>query len=146
MSTVDQAPAKWVGQSLRRKEDPPLITGRAQYVDDISLPGMLWAAIVRSPQAHAKIISIDTSAALQRDGIHAVYTGEDMGDLLAPLPHAWAPPGVEVKTPERWPLARGEVTDEASVRRGLEGNLCRCTGYHGIVQAVLAAAGKGSST
>jgi len=109
MSTVEQAPRKWVGQSLRRKEDPPLITGQAQYVDDISLPGMLWLAVVRSPEAHAKIISIDTSVALAREDIHAVYTGEDMSDLLAPLPMAWAPPGVEVKTPERWPLARGEV-------------------------------------
>ena len=53
MSTVEKAPAKWVGQSLRRKEDPRLITGRATYVDDITLPGQLWAAIVRSPEAHA---------------------------------------------------------------------------------------------
>ncbi|CAN5622403.1 molybdopterin-dependent oxidoreductase [soil metagenome] len=109
MSTVEQAPSKWVGQSLRRKEDPPLITGRAQYVDDISLPGMLWVAVVRSPEAHAKVVSIDGSAALAREDIHAVYSGEDMSDLLAPLPMAWAPPGVEVKTPERWPLVRGEV-------------------------------------
>jgi carbon-monoxide dehydrogenase large subunit len=110
MSTVEQAPEKFVGQSLRRKEDPPLITGSAQFIDDISLPGMLWAAVVRSPEAHAKIVSIDTSAALARDDIHGVYTGEDMSDLLAPLPHAWAPPGVEVKVPERWPLARGKVS------------------------------------
>ncbi len=109
MSTIEESPAKWVGQSLRRKEDPPLITGNAQYVDDITLPGMLWAAVVRSPEAHAKIISIDTSAALAHDGVQGVYTGEDMSDLLAPLPMAWAPPGVEVKAPERWPLARGAV-------------------------------------
>ncbi len=110
MSTVEQAPAaNWVGRSLRRKEDPRLITGRATYVDDLALPGMLWAAVVRSPEAHANIVSIDTSRALARPGIRAVYTGEDMSDLLAPLPMAWAPPGVEIKTPERWPLARGRV-------------------------------------
>ena len=98
-----------VGSALRRKEDPRLITGRAPYVDDISLPGMLWAAIVRSPEAHAKVVSIDTSAATARDGITAVFTGEDMSDLGGPLPMAWAPPGVEVNNPEHWPLVRGVV-------------------------------------
>ena len=110
MSTIEETPtAKHVGQSIRRKEDPRLITGRATYVDDFVLHGMLHMAVVRSPEAHAKIVSIDASAALARPGVKAVYTGEDMSDLLAPLPMAWAPPGVEVKTPERWPLARGEV-------------------------------------
>ncbi len=109
MSTVEQAPTKHVGQSLRRKEDPRLITGRAQYVDDIALHGMLHMAVVRSPEAHARIISIDTAAATAMDGVTAVFTGEEMSDLLAPLPMAWAPPGVEVKAPERWPLARGTV-------------------------------------
>jgi carbon-monoxide dehydrogenase large subunit len=101
--------AKHVGQSLRRKEDPRLITGRATFVDDLALPGMLHAAVVRSVEAHANIVSIDTSAALARPGIKAVYTGNDMSDLLAPLPMAWAPPGVEIKTPERWPIARDRV-------------------------------------
>ncbi len=98
-----------VGQAIRRKEDPRLITGRARYVDDIVLPGTLWAAFVRSPEAHAKIVSIDSSLALERDGIHAVYTGEDMSDLGGPLPMAWVPPGVEVNNPEHWPIARGAV-------------------------------------
>ncbi|HEY2439964.1 MAG TPA: xanthine dehydrogenase family protein molybdopterin-binding subunit [Solirubrobacteraceae bacterium] len=109
MSATDQAPAGHVGRVMRRKEDPRLITGRARYVDDISLPGQLWAALVRSPEAHAKVVSIDTSAAAARDGIHAVFTGEDMSDLGGPLPMAWAPPGVEVNNPEHWPLARGTV-------------------------------------
>jgi carbon-monoxide dehydrogenase large subunit len=99
----------YVGQSLRRKEDPPLITGRGRYVDDIQLPGTLHAAIIRSPEAHAKIVSIDTSAAKARKGVRLVLTGEDLSDLAAPLPMAWAPPGVEMKTPEHWPLARGKV-------------------------------------
>jgi carbon-monoxide dehydrogenase large subunit len=98
-----------VGESLRRKEDPRLITGKATYVDDMVLPGMLYMAIVRSPEAHARISSIDTSAAAEREGVRGVFTGEDLLDLLAPLPMAWVPPGVEVKTPEHWPLARGKV-------------------------------------
>ncbi|HEX3977055.1 MAG TPA: xanthine dehydrogenase family protein molybdopterin-binding subunit [Solirubrobacteraceae bacterium] len=109
MSVTDAAPVGHVGRELRRKEDPPLITGRALYVDDISLPGQLWAAFVRSPEAHAKVVSIDTSAAAARDGIRAVFTGADMADLGGPLPMAWVPPGVEVNNPEHWPLARGVV-------------------------------------
>jgi carbon-monoxide dehydrogenase large subunit len=98
-----------VGRSLRRKEDPRLITGRARYVDDISLPGTLWAALVRSPEAHARIVSIDTSAALARPGVHAVFTGQDLTDLGGPLPLAWVPPGIEVNNPDHWPLARDAV-------------------------------------
>jgi aerobic carbon-monoxide dehydrogenase large subunit len=97
-----------VGRSLRRKEDPRLIQGQASYVDDINLTGQLWAAWVRSPEAHAKIVSIDTSAAKARDGVVAVYTNEDL-DMEAGLPMAWVPPGVEVNTPDHWVLAKGEV-------------------------------------
>src|SRR5947209_11339299 len=93
----------YVGRRMRRKEDPPLIMGQGQYTDDIVLPGMLYAAIVRSPEAHAKITSIDASAALERPGIHAVLAGEDL-ELAAGMPMAWVPPGVEIKTPEHWPL------------------------------------------
>jgi carbon-monoxide dehydrogenase large subunit len=93
---------------MRRKEDPPLITGRGSYTDDMVLPGMLYTAIVRSPEAHARISKIDAGAALARPGIHAVLTGEDL-DLAAGIPMAWVPPGVEIKTPEHWPLAKGEV-------------------------------------
>src|SRR2546423_706085 len=99
----------YVGQALRRKEDPPLITGRGRYVDDIRLPGTLYAAIVRSTEAHATIVSIDTSALEGRGDVRLVLTGEDLKDLVAPLPMAWAPPGVQVNTPEHWPLARGKV-------------------------------------
>jgi aerobic carbon-monoxide dehydrogenase large subunit len=99
-----------IGQAMRRKEDPRMITGRGRYTEDINLPGMLHAVVVRSPEAHATIASIDTSAALERDGVVTVLTGEDMaGDFAAPLAMVWAPPGVEIKTPEHWPLKRGEV-------------------------------------
>jgi carbon-monoxide dehydrogenase large subunit len=109
MSTVEQAPAgTFVGRAMRRKEDPRMITGRGRYVDDVVLPGMLYMAVVRSPEAHARIVSIDASAARERPGVQGVFTGEDL-DLQAPIPMAWAPPGVEVRTPEYWPLAKGEV-------------------------------------
>jgi carbon-monoxide dehydrogenase large subunit len=97
-----------VGQRLKRKEDPRLITGRASYVDDITLVGQLWAAWVRSTEAHARIVSIDTSAAAAREGVWAVYTNADL-DMEAGLPMAWVPPGVEVKTPDHWVLAKDEV-------------------------------------
>src|SRR3954462_5884278 len=111
MSTVETTRSGngYVGQSLRRKEDPPLITGKGRYTDDIQLAGQVWAAIVRSPEAHATITSIDTSAAEARDGVLLGPPGDDLTDLQAPLPMAWVPPGVEVKTPEHWPLARGKV-------------------------------------
>jgi carbon-monoxide dehydrogenase large subunit len=99
-----------IGEAMRRKEDPRMITGRARYTEDINLPGMLHAVVVRSPEAHAAITSIDTSAAREREGVVAVLTGEDMaGDFVSPLAMVWAPPGVEIKTPEHWPLKRGEV-------------------------------------
>jgi carbon-monoxide dehydrogenase large subunit len=112
MSTLEdtrQGGNGYVGQAIRRKEDPPLITGRGRYVDDIQLPGTVYAAIVRSPHAHARITSIDAGALEKRPDVRLVLTGEDLKDLAAPLPMAWAPPGVEVKTPEHWPLARGKV-------------------------------------
>jgi len=99
---------KFVGRAMRRKEDPRLITGRASYVEDIVVPGMVHAAFVRSEEAHARIVSIDTSAVLARPGVLAVFTGEDV-DLESGLPMAWVPPGVEVNAPEHWPLAKSEV-------------------------------------
>ncbi len=85
---------KHVGRAMRRKEDPRMITGRGRYLDDISVPGMLYAAIVRSPEAHAKITSIDTSAAAQRDDVVAVYTHDDLaGDFAGPMAMVWSAPG-----------------------------------------------------
>ena len=108
MTAVEQPPTKWVGQALRRKEDPRMITGRGRYVDDMVVPGMLYMAVVRSPEAHARITSTDASGALALPGIHGVFFGEDL-DFAAGLPMAWVPPGVEIKAAEHWPLAKGEV-------------------------------------
>src|SRR6266446_2169371 len=76
-----------IGDSIRRKEDDRFIRGRGNYVDDISLPGMLHMAILRSPFAHARIRSIDTDAAQKLPGVVAVVTGE----LLAQHKLAWMP-------------------------------------------------------
>ena len=110
MTAVEPPPttAKWVGQAIKRKEDPRLIMGRARYIDDINVTGQLWAAFVRSPEAHAKIVSIDTSAAKDYPGVHAVFTGTEV-DLEAPLPMAWVPPGIEVNNPPHWALAKDTV-------------------------------------
>src|SRR4029077_8504155 len=66
---VTERPAKFVGTSQLRKEDAELITGRGNYVDNISVPGMLWVALVRSPFAHARINGIDASRARELPGV-----------------------------------------------------------------------------
>ena len=111
MSTTDAPTATsngFVGRRMKRKEDPRLITGRGSYTDDIVLPGMLHAAVVRSPEAHARITSIDVEAARARPGVHAVLTAADL-QLESGLPMAWVPPGVDVNAPEHWPLAKEVV-------------------------------------
>jgi carbon-monoxide dehydrogenase large subunit len=73
-----------MGHPRKRKEDPRFLQGKGNYIDDVKLPGMLYMDLVRSPYAHAKIKSIDASAALEMDGVVAVITGEDLkaaGDL-----------------------------------------------------------------
>src|SRR6185437_5275725 len=85
----------YVGQRVKRTEDPRLIRGLAHYVDDIALPGTLHVAFVRSVYAHAKINSVDTSAALASPGVVAVYTGKDVAKV-GPVPCAGALPGLKV--------------------------------------------------
>src|SRR5260370_42590441 len=67
-----------LGHSVRRKEDPRFLRGKGNYIDDLKLPGMLYMDIVRSPYAHAKLISIDASEALKVPGVAAVVTGKDL--------------------------------------------------------------------
>jgi carbon-monoxide dehydrogenase large subunit len=88
------------GSSIKRREDPRLITGEGKFLDDIQLPGMLHAAILRSPYAHARIKAIDTSKAASLPGVAGVFTGQDFSDLPA-LPCAWQAGGVNnnVNTP-----------------------------------------------
>src|ERR1051325_2537031 len=76
------------GKSIKRREDPRFITGRGNYVDDLKLPGMTYAAFVRSPHAHARIKSIDVSQAKAHPGVVAVFTGKDMTGVNS-LPCGW---------------------------------------------------------
>ena len=84
------------GSGIRRREDPRLITGAATYTDDLVLPGMAHAAMLRSPHAHARITRIDTGRAKAAPGVVAVFTGADIGGLQ-PSPCAWLVPNAELK-------------------------------------------------
>src|SRR5580704_10291127 len=87
-----------IGDPVRRKEDLRLVTGRGRYSDDFNFPGQAYAAMVRSPHAHARIRGIDTAAALAAPGVLAVLTGRDLvADGLKPIPHkVWSQHPAEV--------------------------------------------------
>jgi carbon-monoxide dehydrogenase large subunit len=84
---TDAAPE--IGRARPRKEDRHLITGRTTWTDNLVLPGMLHLAILRSPMAHARITSIDTTAARARPGVVAVFTGKDFAQTQGSIPCAW---------------------------------------------------------
>src|SRR6516165_256462 len=106
MATTTIKPETLVGKGIRRKEDPRLITGTATYVDDIKMPGMHHACIVRSPYAAAKVKGIRAQAALERPGVVAVFTGADVKSLGA-VPCAASLPGLRV--PHHHLLAQDRV-------------------------------------
>jgi carbon-monoxide dehydrogenase large subunit len=83
---------KYIGKRIQRIEDVRLLTGQALFVDDVDIPGMLHAAFLRSDYAHARLKSIDISAALKRPGVVAVYTAESMGEDWQPGPPLVSPP------------------------------------------------------
>jgi carbon-monoxide dehydrogenase large subunit len=98
-----------VGSRIRRREDPRLITGRATYVDDVKVVGMLYAAFVRSPYGHAKVLRVTLDDAKNLPGVVAAYSGADA------IAHGWAPSLpvahkiADLKTPPHVPLASAEV-------------------------------------
>ncbi|HMM42923.1 MAG TPA: xanthine dehydrogenase family protein molybdopterin-binding subunit [Thermomicrobiales bacterium] len=124
-----------IGARVRRKEDPRLITGSSMYVDDLQMAGMLHLVFVRSPYAHARIRSIDTSAAASAPGVVAIYTSEQLAEFCGPMPGGAGGEGApmeedtppvegqsgetagevnvtedsEIPTPTTWPLARGKA-------------------------------------
>jgi carbon-monoxide dehydrogenase large subunit len=107
---------KYVGAEVRRKEDPRLLAGRGQFVDDLAPAGCLHAVLLRSLHAHARIKAIRVEAARRHPDVRAVFTFDDLADRLKPLPTAGvAPPalqarvGFQVRSAPQYPLARGIV-------------------------------------
>ncbi|MDG6907540.1 MAG: xanthine dehydrogenase family protein [Nitrososphaerota archaeon] len=96
----------WMGQPLKRKEDPRLISGLGKYVDDVKLPGIAYAAILRSPYAHAKITRLETSRAERLPGVVCVMTGEEVAKLTDPFIQISPPPASKLKD---YCLAVGKV-------------------------------------
>jgi aerobic carbon-monoxide dehydrogenase large subunit len=104
------AAERYTGASIKRSEDPRILTGTGRYVDDIKLPGMLHAAFVRSPLAHARVLSVDVSAARALPGVAAVLTGADTEAMMVPGPDSLAAlMGWQGPTPEFTLLATDKV-------------------------------------
>src|SRR5437660_10205181 len=106
MATTITKPETLVGKRIRRREDPRLITGTATYLDDIKMPGMHHACVVRSPHAAAKIKGIATAAAAERPGVVAIFTGKDIAHL-GPVPCAASLP--DLRVPHHHLLAQDRV-------------------------------------
>lgn len=98
-----------IGTRIKRKEDPKLITGNGNFTDDIKLPGMLYAAFLRSAHAHARIKRIDVSQAVKHPGVVAIYTGGDLAGRMKSVPTSWYVPGCNLKAKDRSPLAVDKV-------------------------------------
>ncbi|MGB2717507.1 MAG: molybdopterin cofactor-binding domain-containing protein [Vicinamibacterales bacterium] len=97
MTATSAAPARVFGSGIRRREDPRLLTGTARYTADFVLPGMTYAAILRSPHGHARIRGLDTSRAKRAAGVVAVFTGVDTEGTLQCIPCAWLLPNAGLK-------------------------------------------------
>ncbi len=109
MTVIDDTTAgtgnRVLGRRLLRKEDPALLTGEGVFTNDMKVPGALHLAVLRSPYAHARILSVDTSAAAAMPGVRAVYSGADLESTwAAPMPCAW-PVTDDMKNPTHHPLA-----------------------------------------
>jgi carbon-monoxide dehydrogenase large subunit len=98
---------RYIGRPLRRAEDVKFVTGRGRYVDDISVPGMLYLAILRSPHAHAVIEGIDLSAARAAPGVRTALTGSDLAGKIGSIKPNWIVPGTIV--PDRPVMAIDRV-------------------------------------
>jgi carbon-monoxide dehydrogenase large subunit len=113
MTEVAEAPQRYVGGGVLRKEDPELITGQARFIDDLTLAGMAWMYVVRSPYAHARVNGVDLTAAQDAPGVLAAFSGADLKDEWAgALPCAWPiasrswpePTDEDPRMPDHWPV------------------------------------------
>lgn len=105
MTMTESAASTVLGKRRLRKEDPALLTGEAKFTSDLNIPGALHLAVLRSPYAHARILSVDVSGALAVPGVVAAYSGADLAPLWAgPMPCAW-PVTADMKNPTHYPLA-----------------------------------------
>src|SRR5574341_2333909 len=99
--------SKLVGAKIKRREDAKLIRGLGEYVDDVKLPGMLDVAILRSPHAHARIVSVGASAARRLDGVVAIFTGAELKDQIGTIPTTADNPTLRI--PKHYVLAVDKV-------------------------------------
>ena len=117
-----------IGARIQRREDPKLITGHGHFIDDVNLVNMAHMSVVRSPYAHARITSIDTSAAKAAKGVVAVLTAADFKPvILGPLPVTNSFVADKKQVPEQFPIAdgRGRVRRRARRRRDRRGSVPR---------------------
>lgn len=101
--------APYVGRSLKRFEDPRLVTGRGSFVDDLRLPGMLHAVVLRSPHAHARVLSLDAAPARALPGVAAVLTASDIAGAVRDIPPRPTRELEGLSVPEHPVLARDKV-------------------------------------
>jgi aerobic carbon-monoxide dehydrogenase large subunit len=111
MATTTETPTtgRYVGTAVPRKEDAALLTGRGTFIANLTLPGTVHMAVVRSPYAHARINGVDVEAARAAEGVVAALSGADLaGDWQGSLPCAW-PVTEDIKMPPHYPLATDKV-------------------------------------
>ena len=135
---------KFVGARIKRREDPALIQGLGQYVDDIPMAGTLHAAFLRSPYAHARITGLHVEAARQHPGVVAVLTGHDILGKVGTIPCVAAAPGLKLPVQHALAVGQGGVCRPASGRGGggesLDG--ARCRGFDRDGRGALASGGR----
>src|SRR5207247_8658899 len=133
--------ARYFGAAVRRREDPRFLRGEARYVDDVTLPGMLHAAFLRAPHAHARLARIDTVAAKALAGVAAVFTFDDLARWMKPLPLFGAPPPglaaaitFDVRQASQWALCRDRAryVGEAVGMVVAEGRACAGGAVHRV--------------
>ncbi len=106
MEKLDFPRKRWIGKRVKRKEDIRFLTGRGQYTDDLHFPDLLYAELVRSPYAHARIRKIDLSKVLETEGVAATLTGDEVAQCTNPVPNNLRAPYSEI---EDYCMAVGKV-------------------------------------